>query len=438
MLRSAVAWLVMSVAAYEDAQLLHNVHCVSWKTMPLAEAHQPIPAHPGVPDSGICTRGIDGAMHVCQLSEEDPSLRVAVANDSCRVWWHLQAFNALPLPLLTAWVVHTGLEEHADESCLTARAGLCATRGTGERRIGLVHADAKCVISGATETVIEGDFDILGAYDMDQPYAFTVANSKDLSSLLGQLDRLVAELLTDTDRDTIAAATGVVSWWPELRSLLTVKLGQSFVYRVLSEERYIHHGLANQLGLHLLRCLLAERAIDASRALRGHTSHPDYEAFSQTGLLYKDFRALDHVKLRALMAMVSGFAEETLPLSVSWELRSTSILEGDPNLDLHVDTFHPSQKMWLAVTDIREEHGPFNSISGSHRNDETKLRWCPAPPKQAIQSHPIPSHPISSYSTGSTTCQTRLLRLGQALMDPSGYRTTTHADGVWDLRGPRR
>ena len=110
------------------------------------------------------------------------------------------------------------------------------------------------------------------------------------------------------------------------------------VHRVLSEERYVHHGPANLLGLHLLRCLLAERAIDASRALRGHTLHPDYQAFSQQGLLHKDFRTLDNGRLRSLMAMVSGFAEETLPASIAWELRSTSMLADDPNLDLHVDT----------------------------------------------------------------------------------------------------
>jgi hypothetical protein len=47
----------------------------------------------------------------------------------------------------------------------------------------------------------------------------------------------------------------------------------------------------------------------------------------------------------------------------------------DPQLALHSDTFHPSVKAWLFLTDVAEDDGPFMYVPGSHRLTEQRLAW---------------------------------------------------------------
>lgn len=47
----------------------------------------------------------------------------------------------------------------------------------------------------------------------------------------------------------------------------------------------------------------------------------------------------------------------------------------DPQCDLHSDTFHPSVKAWLFLTDVAEDEGPFTFVPGSHRLTPARLDW---------------------------------------------------------------
>lgn len=47
----------------------------------------------------------------------------------------------------------------------------------------------------------------------------------------------------------------------------------------------------------------------------------------------------------------------------------------DPQKTLHVDTFHPTMKAWLFVDDVSEDRGPFTYVPGSHRLTWRRLRW---------------------------------------------------------------
>jgi hypothetical protein len=47
----------------------------------------------------------------------------------------------------------------------------------------------------------------------------------------------------------------------------------------------------------------------------------------------------------------------------------------DPQCDLHADTFHPSVKAWLFLTDVAEDEGPFCYVPGSHRLTPARLDW---------------------------------------------------------------
>jgi hypothetical protein len=47
----------------------------------------------------------------------------------------------------------------------------------------------------------------------------------------------------------------------------------------------------------------------------------------------------------------------------------------DPQTALHADTFHPTVKAWLFLTDIATDTGPFTYVPGSHRLTPARLAW---------------------------------------------------------------
>jgi hypothetical protein len=47
----------------------------------------------------------------------------------------------------------------------------------------------------------------------------------------------------------------------------------------------------------------------------------------------------------------------------------------DPQTKLHADTFHPTVKAWLFLTDVAEDEGPLTYVPGSHRMTRARLEW---------------------------------------------------------------
>ncbi|SSW72901.1 hypothetical protein AGI3411_05807 [Achromobacter agilis] len=47
----------------------------------------------------------------------------------------------------------------------------------------------------------------------------------------------------------------------------------------------------------------------------------------------------------------------------------------DPQVELHSDTFHPTVKAWLFLTDVGPDDGPFVYVPGSHRINRRRLAW---------------------------------------------------------------
>ena len=47
----------------------------------------------------------------------------------------------------------------------------------------------------------------------------------------------------------------------------------------------------------------------------------------------------------------------------------------DPQRDLHTDTFHPTVKAWLFLTDVTPDAMPFVYVPGSHRLTPQRLEW---------------------------------------------------------------
>jgi hypothetical protein len=56
-------------------------------------------------------------------------------------------------------------------------------------------------------------------------------------------------------------------------------------------------------------------------------------------------------------------------------LRHACTGTADPQTLLHADTFHPTVKAWLFLTDVAEDAGPFTYVPGSHRLTPKRLAW---------------------------------------------------------------
>ena len=74
----------------------------------------------------------------------------------------------------------------------------------------------------------------------------------------------------------------------------------------------------------------------------------------------------------------------------------------DPQCALHADTFHPTVKAWLFLTDVPADEGPFTYVPGSHRVTPERLAW------------------ERRMSLGMAEQPDRLTRRGSFRIEPSG------------------
>jgi Phytanoyl-CoA dioxygenase (PhyH) len=179
----------------------------------------------------------------------------------------------------------------------------------------------------------------------------------------------------------------------------------------------------NQWGLHAARVVLAHRLAAARRGrLAGLVSAEDRAAFAREGfVMRRDFLpaahfaallaeikayrgglreiaegdtilrkiALDGRALRALPALAALLREpqwrgliryvgSRAAEPVVWVqaiLRHAADGPADPQTVLHADTFHPTVKAWLFLTDVAADRGPFTYVPGSHVLSPQRLAW---------------------------------------------------------------
>jgi hypothetical protein len=85
-------------------------------------------------------------------------------------------------------------------------------------------------------------------------------------------------------------------------------------------------------------------------------------------------RLLDDRRWRGLMAYVAS--ARTRPLYYIQTIAG-GVAEGppDPQVQLHSDTFHPSLKAWLFLTDVEDDDRPLTFVAGSHRLSPERVEW---------------------------------------------------------------
>jgi Phytanoyl-CoA dioxygenase (PhyH) len=179
----------------------------------------------------------------------------------------------------------------------------------------------------------------------------------------------------------------------------------------------------NKWGLHAARVTLAHRMAWARRRkLAGLISAEDREAFDRDGFVVRR-HFLQPDRFAALVAEATAyrgplreiFEGDTIMRKIALDGRALALLpslgavlrsaewrgliryaggrdaepvvwvqailrhahEGpaDPQTHLHADTFHPTVKAWLFLTDVAADSGPFTYVPGSHRLTDARLRW---------------------------------------------------------------
>jgi hypothetical protein len=154
----------------EPSTSAHNHACIEWTSPTVAavdenSANEAIYVAPGLrlcrTHQGVLGGERNGA---CRDEKE---YEVAARPTEANVFWHRQNFNALPLPLMT-WLgaARPGVVPE----------GICrvnASDGTGnEWRLGVLYGAgkdyAKCQLYDGD--LIEGNFDLMGAYNRSAPY----------------------------------------------------------------------------------------------------------------------------------------------------------------------------------------------------------------------------------------------------------------------------
>ena len=77
---------------------------------------------------------------------------------------------------------------------------------------------------------------------------------------------------------------------------------------------------------------------------------------------------------RGLIRYAGSFDQEPLTYIQSI-LSHVRDADPDPQTHFHADTFHPTVKAWLFLTDVAEDEGPFCYVPGSHRLTPERLEW---------------------------------------------------------------
>ena len=140
----------------------------------------------------------------------------------------------------------------------------------------------------------------------------------------------------------------------------------------------------NDRGLHPLRALLGARVSDARRERWGSARHPLFTHFARDGILVFPNVAYTQADARHatsdvpsvvvnILQMVSGYRH----VPGEWSQFATHIHHPrDAQYYMHVDTLHPSWKVFVFPPDTSLANGPFFFSNGTHgAHSVGKLRW---------------------------------------------------------------
>ena len=137
----------------------------------------------------------------------------------------------------------------------------------------------------------------------------------------------------------------------------------------LTNAKHIESEL-DELGLHVFRCILSENIINHRR-----TNILDWKlkAFCDNGFVVWPNFDNQFDELESLLHQIT--TNPNLKIDRNMQSRTDVFVDDDLQYTLHVDTFHPTFKIFLYPHDVKIENGPFCYVPKSHKNTENKLKF---------------------------------------------------------------
>jgi hypothetical protein len=126
---------------------------------------------------------------------------------------------------------------------------------------------------------------------------------------------------------------------------------------------------------HKLRAELFERELECRAHQQGDTITRRVPVGpTLLGAMPDLARMLENPRWKGIMAYVASSRTEPL-YYVQTIVGGCDDAPPDPQIQLHADTFHPSMKAWLFLTDVGQDDRPLTYVAGSHRLTPERANW---------------------------------------------------------------
>jgi len=174
------------------------------------------------------------------------------------------------------------------------------------------------------------------------------------------MKHLIKKFITEEDIHLIDSITGKsIKTIIDSHNLSEFNSNSKHVVSVFDED-----------GIHLLRCILAEKIFNYKRLNFEGNEYTD--KFLCDGVLVLN-PGIEHETFLDIMKYIT--ANQNYDVSPLWVniTREDSATDYDIQYTMHVDTFHPCFKVFRYNNDIELEHGPYSYVLGSNKNSKEKL-----------------------------------------------------------------
>lgn len=128
-----------------------------------------------------------------------------------------------------------------------------------------------------------------------------------------------------------------------------------------------------------MRAGIVERVWPAREMAQGHAITRRFAVDAEMLLAVPELKALlSSPRWRGLMRYVAATRAEPhyyIQTILTHRADAPDPSTDDPQTMVHADTFHPTMKAWLFLTDVAPEDGPLTYVAGSHRLSAQRLAW---------------------------------------------------------------
>ena len=140
-------------------------------------------------------------------------------------------------------------------------------------------------------------------------------------------------------------------------------------YKIQSNERWINNKTFNKLGLHLLRCILAERIYE--NKFKNKFLKKDMNFFLENGYLIKKYKDFNSRRIRIFLNSISKIKTN----KIEWKKVEFKHIKNDPQYEMHLDSFCNTIKVWMYDGNLTKKSGLLSFFPKSHKLSIKKLEW---------------------------------------------------------------